>query len=101
MNITLDGIKKPIYLISIGTLYLMYFLVFVGLFNINKEYTRLFSNFIQLGICLFLILRFNPFRKHELREFDGVIIFGSAMFLLANLGITEYIVQIVRKKTHI
>jgi len=30
-----------------------------------------------------------------------VIIFGSAMFLLANLGITEYIVQIVRKKAHI
>jgi len=101
MNITLDGIKKPIYLISIGILYLMYFLVFFGLFNINKEYTRLFSNFIQLGICLFLIIRFNPFRKHELREFDGDIIFGSAMFLLANLGITEYIIQIVRKNAHI
>ena len=101
MNISLDAIKKPIYLISIGILYLIYFLVFFGLFNINKEYTRLFSNFIQLGICLFLIIRFNPFRKHELKEFDGVIIFGSAMFLLANLGITEYIVQIVRKKAHI
>jgi len=101
MNITLDGIKKPIYLISIGILYLMYFLVFFGLFNINKEYTRLFSNFIQLGICLFLIVRFHPFRKHELRDFDGDIIFGSAMFLLANLGITEYIVQIVRKEANI
>lgn len=101
MNITLDGIKKPIYLISIGSLYLMYFLVFFGLFNISPEYTRLFSNFIQFGICLFLILRFHPFRKHELKEFDGDIIFGSAMFLLANLGITEYIIQIVRKKTHI
>lgn len=101
MKLTLDSIKKPIYLISIGILYLMYFLIFFGLFNINKEYTRLLSNFIQLGICLFLIMRFNPFRKHELGEFDGVIIFGSAMFLLANLGITEYIIQIVRNKTHI
>jgi hypothetical protein len=101
MNITLDGIKKPIYLISIGILYLMYFLVFFGLFNINPEYTRLFGNFIQLGICLFLIIRFHPFRKHELKEFDGEIIFGSAMFLLANLGITEYIIQIVRKNAHI
>jgi len=99
MKLTLDSIKKPIYLISIGILYLMYFLIFFGLFNINKEYTRLLSSFIQLGICLFLIIRFNPFRKHELREFDGVIIFGSAMFLLANLGITEYIVQFVRNKS--
>jgi hypothetical protein len=98
MKLTLDSIKKPIYLISIGILYLMYFLIFFGLFNINKEYTRLLGNFIQLGICLFLIIRFNPFRKHELREFDSVIIFGSAMFLLANLGITEYIIQFVRNK---
>lgn len=101
MKLTLDSIKKPFYLISITILYLMYFLVFFGLFNINPEYTRLFSNFIQLSICLFLIVRFHPFRKHELREFDGDIIFGSAMFLLANLGITEYIIQIIRKKTHI
>ncbi len=98
MKLTLDSIKKPIYLISIGTLYLMYFLIFFGLFNISPEYTRLFSNFIQLGICLFLIIRFNPFRQHELREFDGTIIFGSAMFLLANLGITEYIIQFIRKE---
>jgi hypothetical protein len=28
-----------------------------------------------------------------------VIIFGSAMFLLANLGITEYIIQFVRNKS--
>jgi hypothetical protein len=101
MKFTLDGLKKPIYLGSIGLLWLMYFLMFFGLFNINREYTRLFSIFIQIAICLFLIVRFNPFIKHELREFDGEIIFGSALLVLTNLGITEYILQFVRKETSI
>jgi hypothetical protein len=87
----LDKIKKPVYLTIIGFIYLSYFLIFFGLFYINKKYVDIFSNLLLTFVCLFLILRFHPFRKHELRDFDATIIFGSAVLLLTNAGLTNII----------
>jgi hypothetical protein len=87
----LDKIKKPVYLTIIGFIYLSYFLIFFGLFYINKKYIDIFSNLLLTFVCLFLILRFHPFRKHELRDFDATIIFGSAVLLLTNAGLTNII----------
>jgi len=87
----LDKIKKPVYLTIIGFIYLSYFLIFFGIFYMNKKYIDLFSNLLLTFVCLFLILRFHPFRKHELREFDATIIFGSAVLLLTNAGLTNII----------
>ena len=87
----LDKIKKPVYLTIIGFIYLSYFLIFFGLFYINKKYIDIFSNLLLIFVCLFLILRFHPFRKHELRDFDATIIFGSAVLLLTNAGLTNII----------
>jgi hypothetical protein len=87
----LDKIKKPIYLTIIGFIYVSYFLIFFGVLYINKKYIEIFSNFLLTFVCLFLILRFHPFRKHELRDFDASIIFGSAVLLLTNAGLTNII----------
>ena len=87
----LDKIKKPVYLTIIGFIYISYFLIFIGLFYINKKYIDIFSNLLLTFVCLFLILRFHPFRKHELRDFDATIIFGSAVLLLTNAGLTNII----------
>jgi len=87
----LDNIKKPVYLTIIGFIYLSYFLIFFGIFYMNKKYIDIFSNVLLTFVCLFLILRFHPFRKHELREFDATIIFGSAVLLLTNAGLTNII----------
>jgi hypothetical protein len=89
----LDNIKKPVYLTIIGFIYLSYFLIFFGLFYINTKYIDIFSNLLLTFVCLFLILRFHPFRKHELRDFDATIIFGSAVLLLTNAGLTQFIVK--------
>jgi hypothetical protein len=89
----LDNIKKPVYLTIIGFIYLSYFLIFFGLFYINKKYIDIFSNLLLTFVCLFLILRFHPFRKHELRDFDATIIFGSAVLLLTNAGLNQFIVK--------
>jgi hypothetical protein len=92
----LDKIKKPVYLTSIGFIYLSYFLIFFGLFYINKKYIEIFSNILLTFVCLFLIIRFHPFRKHELREFDSNIIFGSAVLLLTNAGLTNIIMTDIK-----
>ena len=87
---TLDKIKKPLYLLLIFLLYFSYFLIFAGLYYVNTKYIQIFSILLQIFICVFLIIRFHPFRKHELREFDATIIFASAILLLTNAGLTEF-----------
>tara|TARA_B110000305_G_C18990194_1_gene425762 strand:- start:265 stop:612 length:348 start_codon:yes stop_codon:yes gene_type:complete len=60
--------------------------------NIIKEDTfRYINTSIQLFVCLFLMLRYHPYREHKYYKHDAGIIFGSASFLLINLGITEYL----------
>ena len=86
---TIDKLKKPIFIWSISLLHLFYFLIYFGILAISHEYVNYLNIFIQLFICVFLIIRFNPFRHHILREFDGQIIFASAAFLLTNLFATE------------
>jgi len=95
----LDKVKKPVYLLTVGSLYLLYFATLIGLFYVKPEYIQLVSNISHTFICLFLIIRFNPFRKHiVLHEFDDKIIFGSALILLFNLSITQYLVSFISKK---
>lgn len=95
----LDDVKKPVYLITVGSLYLLYIITFVGIFYVKPEYIQFMSNIAHTFICIFLIIRFHPFRKHVLHEFDDKIIFGSALILLLNLSITQYLLQYVEKKT--
>jgi hypothetical protein len=86
---TLDTIKKPLFISIMSLIHLSYFLVYFGILAISHEYVNYLNIFIQSFICLFLIIRFNPFRRHILREFDSQLIFASAMFLLTNLIATE------------
>ena len=71
-------------------LHLIYIFTFIGLLSVNPLYIKDFDFIVQLVICLFLLFRFHPFRKHELRVYDSKIIFSSALFLLLNLGFVKY-----------
>ena len=72
-------------------MYLIYAILFFGIININPEYIDDFRWGMQTFVCLFLLYRFNPFRKqtHVLRQYDAKIIFSSALFLLVNTGLAE------------
>ena len=59
---------------------------------IEQSYLRTFNTVIQLLVCLFIMLRFNPRRNiNVLKDNDKNIIFGSAVFLFVNLGVIEYL----------
>jgi hypothetical protein len=81
------------YIYMIGFSYVLYGIVFFGVLSLNPEYLRLFSGFIQFLIAVFLIARFHPFRKHVFRESDSHVIYGSGVFLLINLGLTEFVIR--------
>ena len=86
-----ESVKRPVYLTTISLLYFIYVLIFFKFINYTPRIVHLLSLFIQGFIACFLIIKFHPFRKHELKEFDSSIIFGSALLILANIGITEFI----------
>jgi hypothetical protein len=87
---TLDKYTLHVYMFSLFLLHLSYFLVFVRVINYDAMIVNYINIFIQLFICIVLIIRFNPIRKIVLKEYDRYIIFGSALFLLANLGLTQF-----------
>ena len=85
----IDMIKKPVFMTSILALHIVYFLIFIGIVSVNSKYLDLLNIFIQVFIAAILIYRFNPLRTAELKSFDQEIIFGSAMILLTNVGVTH------------
>jgi len=85
----LDMIKQPIYVATMLILHVSYILVFFGVHAINPIYINILNAFVQAFVGIFLVIRFFPFRKYVLRDFDGHIIFGAGTFLLTNLIFTE------------
>jgi hypothetical protein len=75
-------------------LYVSYFVLYWGLFSINKDYVNYIHIGVQIIISLFLIIRFNPLRTHVLKPGDSAVIFSSAIFLLTSLGVTQYMYYI-------
>ena len=90
-----DIIKKPIYLVMIILINILTIAAYFGILKYNVKYIDYLNMGIQIFICIFLIIRFHPFRKHHLKEFDANIIFGSAVYLLINLGLTEFVLNYV------
>ncbi len=71
--------------------YTLYFGVLSGLLFFNIDYLNAFKLLIHSFICIFLLVRFHPFREHFVNVYDARIIFASAIILLINTGIIEYI----------
>ena len=82
-------IERPFTVFVVGV-HVLYVIIIIGLFSYNKTLIETFNNYvnwgIQLFICFYLIIRFNPFRFSKLYKYDTIIIFWAAVFLLFNLG---------------
>lgn len=89
----LDKIKMPVFKTGTYLLQISYALALFGIVYIDPTQINKLNIALQIFICIFLILRFHPFRSHELHKYDSQIIFGSALFLLANLGITQFVIS--------
>lgn len=92
---SLELIKKPVYVALIIMLYSCYFLIYIEFFYINPEYIKNLSIAIRLFVCAFLLYKFHPFREHKLSHFDDKLIFASAILILTDMGIAQYVVNII------
>lgn len=64
----------------------LYFLCFIDISIFNENFVYLLNNFIQLFVCIFLLVKYNPLRKPDFNKNDSFLIFTSASFILFNIG---------------
>jgi len=87
----IETTKKPLYLVTMGFVYIGYMVLFLGISYVSPNYIRLISNVTYIMIGLVLMYKFNPFREATtIGEYDAKLIFISALFILFNLGVTEF-----------
>jgi len=93
----LEKHKVSVYIWLFVIPYALYFITLLGVWYIKPTYIHILGNIMQIYVALFLIFRFNPYRKHEIRPHDDQIILGSAFLLLTNAGVTSYILSKVKR----
>jgi hypothetical protein len=89
MNYFSESHKYRIFWTLLITVHILYIFTFLGIVFLNPNYIRLFRIIVQIIICVLLLLRFNPFTRHDITALDKTMIFSSASFLLLNLLFTE------------
>jgi hypothetical protein len=79
--------QERAYNIVVVITYILYFIIAFGLSERAPVYLKKLDNFIKIYISLFLIYRFNPFRRVKFTELDTKIAFGAGVFLLGTTAI--------------
>lgn len=84
------------YFYTLLFLHVSYILGFFNIIKLNETVMNYLDVFIHTYICVVLLVRFNPWRKTKMTEGDRSVIFGTAIFLLGNLAITQYFLNYVK-----
>ena len=88
-----------------GFLFISYLLIFVSFFGLSSsapEYLATLDYYIRVYTCLFLIWRFNPFRRLvKFTELDRKITFSAGLFILTTTTLNNYVVTINDKVRNI
>ena len=74
-----------LYFVSLFTIYFIYALVFLKVLTEVPKYVYFMNTIVQVGLCLFLMYKYHPFRTHQFKPLDGKLIFGAATLLLFNI----------------
>jgi hypothetical protein len=69
----------------------LYISMILGLSANAPQYLDDLQYYVKIYVSLFLILRFNPFRKVRFTELDGRIAFSAGLFLLATTAINTIV----------
>lgn len=79
--------------IFIITTYSLYILFAVGVVKSAPQYLETLDYYVKIYISLFLLWRFNPFRKIQFTELDRKISFSAGIFLLTTTAVTQILIK--------
>ena len=88
-NKDLHRFQNRMYDIVVYITWILYIVIALGLSANAPQYLDDLQNFIKLYVSLFLIYRFNPFRRVKFTGLDAKIAFSAGVFLLATTAINS------------
>ena len=88
-NKDLHFLQEKIFIFIIYTTWLLYFLIALGISANAPQYLDDLQYYVKIYVSLFLIIRFNPFRRVRFTQLDARIAFSAGLFLLATTAINK------------
>ena len=74
-------------------IYFLYFLIAFGLSTSAPKYLSILNFYIKLYVSLFLMYRFNPFRKVKFTNLDRDVTFSAGVFVFATTAINGLLIS--------
>ena len=97
----LNEYQEQIFGIFISLSYFLIILSFFGLSNSAPQYLDKLDYYVRIYICLFLLWRFNPFRKIDtFTNLDRKIAFSAGLFILTTTTLNQYVIDLKNKVLH-
>lgn len=87
--------QQKIFTLVIALSWIFYLLTAFGLSTRAPIYLNDLQYYTKIYVSLFLLLRFNPFRKIKFTELDRKIAFASGIFLLGTTAINSILIRYV------
>ena len=79
-------------------IYLLYFIIYLGLSTSAPKYLSFLDYYVKIYVSLFLMYRFNPFRKIKFTKLDRDIAFTAGLFVLFfTTSINKILIEYFRK----
>ena len=93
MKFTFSSLQEYAFLIFIFLSYLLISLSILKLSTHADKYLFILDYYAKIYICLYLIIRFNPFVKTEFTNHDRRVAFSSGLFLLSTTAIYQLLID--------
>jgi hypothetical protein len=92
----LTSYQNNAFTIFIISTYLVYILSAIGITKTAPTYLDDFDYYVKIYISLFLLWRFNMFRKIEFNELDRKIAFSAGLFLFTSTAVYNILTDYVK-----
>ena len=73
--------------------YILYFLILFGVSTSAPNYLNTFDSYVKIYVSLFLLWRFNVFRKIKFTDLDRKIAFSAGVFLFTTTTLNQILIQ--------
>jgi hypothetical protein len=88
-------IQELFFTLFLAVSYALIFVSYLGFYNSAPEYLSKMNYYFNIYLCLFLLWRFNPFRKLDtFTELDRKIAFSAGVFIMTTTALNQYIIEI-------
>jgi hypothetical protein len=88
-NLFLHEVQTHLYNAIVYVTWFLYIIIALGISANAPEYLDTLQSVVKIYVSLFLIYRFNPFRRVKFNSLDAKIAFSAGTFLLTTTAIDQ------------